>query len=109
MTRRIKMMEQLPVGMILTTADGDVLEINQEAVELLGFADRKAVLALNIQSLYADAKQRERMNVLLLENKTVRESIDLKVGGGKTQTFETRSVLFANHDVDLFLMAIWQE
>ena len=49
----------LPVGLCRTTPDGRILEVNDTLVEMLGYADRAALLAVPAAQLYVDPVDRE--------------------------------------------------
>jgi PAS domain S-box-containing protein len=52
-------------GMFRSRRDGRVLECNEALVRLLGYRSREEVLARNAKELYLDAKDRERLLLLL--------------------------------------------
>ena len=48
-------------GILRATRDGRILDCNEAMVRILGYDDRKEVLALRAEDLYVDADQRERL------------------------------------------------
>jgi len=55
--------ERVPIGLYRTTADGQILDANQALVEMLGYPDRKALLAVNAAEIFADPAERTRQRV----------------------------------------------
>ena len=51
----------LPVGMYRSTADGRILNVNAAFVELLGYPDREALLAMNTAELFERPQEGERL------------------------------------------------
>lgn len=52
--------ERVPIGLYSTTPEGEVVEANPALVALLGFADRKSLLGVNVRDLYVNAEDRQR-------------------------------------------------
>jgi PAS domain S-box-containing protein len=50
-----------PAGMVVTTADGSVLDANEAFARLLGYSSREEILALNAAGFYADPSAYERI------------------------------------------------
>jgi two-component system cell cycle sensor histidine kinase/response regulator CckA len=54
-----RLFENVPVGLYRTGVAGQILEVNQAMVDLLGFPDRETLLARNAASLYVEPGERE--------------------------------------------------
>lgn len=102
------MMEQLPVGMLLTSRDGQILEANDAAMSLLGHQHRESLLAENMKDIYADAEQHERLMEQMRGNGKVETSVTLLVSD-EPRMFNVMSARFSGIVADLVLTAIWQE
>ena len=50
--------EDAPIGLYRITADGDFLDVNQALVQMLGYPDKAALLAVRTSDTYADAGDR---------------------------------------------------
>jgi PAS domain S-box-containing protein len=50
----------VPVGLLRTTPEGRFLDANPALVEMFGFPNRDALLAVNINDLYVDPQERQR-------------------------------------------------
>lgn len=107
MSRIKKMMDQLPTGVALTSIDGQIIEVNQEVVRMLGFETKDELLNVRLQDLYARPEQREEM-LDALGNGRVQGTVDLLVQGEPVR-FGVDAVLFSNSRYDLILTAIWRE
>lgn len=55
----------VPVGLYRTTPEGQILDANLALVDLLGYPDREALLAVNTGDVYVDAADRGQMQALL--------------------------------------------
>lgn len=51
----------LPVGLYRSTPDGRILDVNDTFVQMLGYRDRAAVLAVSAESLYVRSEDRARL------------------------------------------------
>ena len=63
----------LPVGLYRCTPDGRFLDVNAALVELLGYPDRDALLAVPCGDLYVRPADRRRWNEILRANGAVRD------------------------------------
>jgi diguanylate cyclase (GGDEF)-like protein/PAS domain S-box-containing protein len=52
--------DSIPLGIYRTTPDGQILEINQTGVEMLGYKNREAVLKINTLQFYVNPEDRSR-------------------------------------------------
>lgn len=52
--------DNVPVGLYRTTPEGRILEANPALVQMLGFADKAALLATNVSELCLNPEQRQR-------------------------------------------------
>ena len=57
--------EGLPVGLYRMTPQGLILHANPALVQMLGYPDRRALMAVNALDLYVDAEDYERQQALL--------------------------------------------
>ena len=64
--------ENVPVGINLTTPEGQILDANPALVEMLGFPDRETALAVSAADLYVDPEDRERWQALIERERVVR-------------------------------------
>ena len=55
----------VPVGLYRSTPDGRFLHANQALVEMLGYPDRKALMQVDVLSLYVDPQERAHQKELL--------------------------------------------
>ncbi len=55
----------VPVGLYRTAPGGQFLDANQALVELLGYPDREALLAINAVAVYVNAHDRKRWQALM--------------------------------------------
>ncbi len=62
----------VPVGLYRTTPDGRFLHANQALVDMLGYPDRKALMQVDVTSLYVDTQERARQKELLEEEGILR-------------------------------------
>ena len=60
--------ERVPVGLYRTTPNGEIIDVNNTMVEILGFPDRESLLKVNAVELYVNPGERER--ILKEENET---------------------------------------
>jgi PAS domain S-box-containing protein len=57
--------EGLPVGLYRTTPAGKIVDANEALVEMLGYPDREALIAVHVADLYADPGDRRRWQALM--------------------------------------------
>jgi PAS domain S-box-containing protein len=65
--------EGLPVGLYQTTAAGEIADVNDAVVKMLGYPDRESLLALHAADLYADPEERRRWQRLMAEDGVVHD------------------------------------
>ena len=70
--------EHVPVGLYCTSPDGRLIDANPALVQMLGYADRAALLAMDVADLYADPEDRKREFELLKRDGVV-QGIELKL------------------------------
>jgi two-component system cell cycle sensor histidine kinase/response regulator CckA len=66
------LVEQLNVGVLMTSIDGRVLHGNAAAIQMAGYSTLSEFLAVPIQRLYADERERGRLLEVLLRDGQVR-------------------------------------
>ncbi len=66
------LMANLPVGVYISSLNGEVLDANAACLEILGVASLEELRSLKAQDLYADPSEREREIQQLLSFGTVR-------------------------------------
>lgn len=71
-TRYARLFDLVPVGLYRITLKGKMLNANQALVELLGYGDRKELLAVNSREFYAHAQDRRRWRQLMEQDGAVR-------------------------------------
>jgi PAS domain S-box-containing protein len=57
--------ERVPLGLYRTTPEGRILEANPALLEMLGYADRESLFAVNAPDIFVDPTDRERERALL--------------------------------------------
>lgn len=57
--------EGVPMGLYRTTPEGRILDVNPELVYILGYPDRKSLLAINAKDIYVDPKDRKRWQTIM--------------------------------------------
>jgi PAS domain S-box-containing protein len=62
----------VPVGLYRTTPGGQFLDANRALVELLGYPDREALLAINAVAVYVNTHDRKRWQALMERQGVVR-------------------------------------
>ncbi|MCL4529229.1 MAG: PAS domain S-box protein, partial [Chloroflexi bacterium] len=65
--------EDVPVGLYLTTSDGEILDANPALLEMFGYPDLETIRAVNMKNIYVDVADRERLAVLLERQEIVRD------------------------------------
>jgi PAS domain S-box-containing protein len=70
--RSRRLFEDVPLGLYRTSPEGRVLEANAALVQMLGYPDREALLAVNVVDAYLDSEQRERWQALMEREGVVR-------------------------------------
>ncbi|RLD11734.1 MAG: hypothetical protein DRI56_00435 [Chloroflexota bacterium] len=63
--------EHIPVGLYLTTPEGQFLDANPAIVKMLGHQNRESLLETEVSNLFVSPKERKREKVLLEENETI--------------------------------------
>ncbi len=57
--------EGVPTGLYRTTQEGKILDVNPTLVQMLGYPDRKSLIKINANDIYADPKARNRLNTIM--------------------------------------------
>lgn len=57
--------EGVPMGLYRTTPEGRILDVNPELIYMLGYPDRKSLLAINAKDIYVDPKDRKRWQTIM--------------------------------------------
>jgi len=68
-----RLFEEAPVGIYRTTPAGRMLDANPALVEMHGYADREAFLAVNAATLYANPDDRRRWQALVERTEGVQD------------------------------------
>ncbi len=81
-------------GIVITTRDGEFVDVNQAFVDLVGCASKNEVLGKRIQDFYANPEDRKLMRVLLQKRgaTTDYEMAFRKIDGSKIDTLHTISL-----------------
>lgn len=61
----------VPVGLYRTKPDGQVLDVNQAFVEMLGYPDKEKLKAVNANDFYLNSKERKHWQDLIEKDKVV--------------------------------------
>ncbi|HEC33195.1 MAG TPA: GAF domain-containing protein, partial [Chloroflexi bacterium] len=72
-TRYQSLFERVPVGLYRTTPQGQIVEANPALVQMLGYPDRRSLLAANAADFYVDSEDRRREQALLEREGLVRD------------------------------------
>lgn len=64
--------ESVPLGLYRTTLDGQILDMNLAAIQMLGYADRDSALKTSVYNLYVNPDDRHRWQVAIERDKVVR-------------------------------------
>jgi len=63
--------EGIPVGLYRTNRKGEIIDINQTAVHMLGYPDKQALMRINASDLYVNAEDRQRWQDMIERDKIV--------------------------------------
>lgn len=78
------LLDRVPAGVWRTNQAGRVLDANPALVQLLGFADRGALMAINTADLYVDRTDRDRLREALARDGVADFTTQLRRGDGST-------------------------
>jgi len=78
------LLDRVPAGVWRTNQAGRVLDANPALVQLLGFADRGALMAVNTADLYVDRADRDRLREALARDNVADFTAQLRRGDGTT-------------------------
>ncbi len=70
--------DRVPVGLYRTAPDGQILDANLAAVQMLRFPDRESLLAVNATDLYVDPEARKQWQALM-EGEGVERDFEMQV------------------------------
>lgn len=70
--RYLDLFNNVPIGLWKTTPQGNIIDANPAAVQMLGYADRDSLLAINTADLYADPADPKRWQTLIGSDDAVR-------------------------------------
>ena len=70
--RYVALFNHVPIGLCKTTSEGRIVDANPAMVQMLGYPDRDALLAVNAVDLYVEPADRERWQSLIGRDNTVR-------------------------------------
>ncbi|MCP4714293.1 MAG: PAS domain S-box protein [Deltaproteobacteria bacterium] len=72
---------------IITTADGDILDINPAGIKGMGYESKEAIMLKNVALLYSDPDARERFKQIMQRDGVIKNSeFELKQKDGRTLT-----------------------
>jgi len=57
--------EGVPVGLYMTAPDGRILDVNPELAQMLGYPDRKSMLAINAKDVYVNTEDRKQWQTIM--------------------------------------------
>src|SRR6266498_617547 len=60
-TRYQSLCDDVPVGLFRVARDGRIIDANPALIEMLGFPDRQALLAVNAMNFFADSTERHAL------------------------------------------------
>ena len=72
------LVSNLPVGVYRTTPDGEIVECNEAAAQILGFADAASLKRVNVRTIYAEPGERERHLTALESRSSQAEELCLR-------------------------------
>ncbi len=72
------LVSNLPVGVYRTTPDGEIVECNEAAAQILGFADADSLKRVNVRTVYAEPGERERHLAKLRSRSSQTEELCLR-------------------------------
>jgi PAS domain S-box-containing protein len=78
------LLDRVPAGVWRTNQAGRVLDADPALVQLLGFADRGALMAINTADLYVDRTDRDRLREALARDGVADFTTQLRRGDGST-------------------------
>jgi PAS domain-containing protein len=101
-----RILEQLPIGVALTTFEGRLLRANPAAYELLGI--EPTVKGLDVTTLYPDPEERAAIVASVRSNENKRHEVHLYVNGVSV-LFRSMNVAFwADDGRGVILSAFWR-
>jgi len=89
--------DRLPVGLYRTSPEGQIFDVNPALVEMMGYPDREALLAINAAEVYSNPEDRARVQALLEREGIVRHfEVQMRRHGGSP--IWVRDTVTAIHD-----------
>ncbi len=61
----------VPVGLYRSNPEGEILDINQTAVQMLGYPDKRALLSIKASDLYVNVEDRRQWQAMMERDKAV--------------------------------------
>ena len=86
--------ETVPVGLYHATPEGRILHANPALVQMLGYPDRRTLMAVNLLDLYANPEDRERQQALL-EQEGIARGFEMQLRRYDDTTIWMRNTLLA--------------
>ena len=71
-SRYRSLFEGVPTGLYRTTPKGEIVDVNQTTVYMLGYPDKEAFMRINASDLYANAEDRQRWQAMMERDRVVR-------------------------------------
>ncbi len=71
--------EGVPVGLYRTAPDGRILDANPELVKMLGYPDRKSMLAINAKDVYVNPQDRKQWETIMDDSDGIVSSIEYRM------------------------------
>jgi two-component system NtrC family sensor kinase len=71
-TRHRSLFEEIPIGLFRTTSAGKIMDANGAMIQMFGYPDRDALLAVNVATFYVDPAERDHLLAMLKEQGSVR-------------------------------------
>src|SRR5262249_46821680 len=62
------LVENIPIGLFRVTPEGRFLDVNPALMQILGYADRNELLAVDVNALYVEPEDRDRFVRTITEN-----------------------------------------
>ncbi len=62
-----ELFENVPIGLYRTSLDGEIIEVNQTLLDMLGYSDIDSIRKMKSMDFYADPDERDRFQELLKE------------------------------------------
>ncbi len=104
--------ENIPMGIYRTSPEGEIIDVNDVIVDLLGYTDRKSLLKKNVRETYANPEDRVKLEALIKEKGKVEDypiSLRKKNGDIVEVKISTSAVLDEEGKIKYYVGTMYQE